>query len=193
MPALFFTVGLLLFVSAALNVATIFRLRHTSSTYASLDQQPLASELPISVGAATLEFVFGKHYNIENDTEWATLIPPHSGRVKLGEMQQEFDVAVYTDLQCLDTIRATYIKVRAGENERSEAAEACLGQIRQAILCTADITLEPTHLICKDGVCPLSGAVATGNHVDHKCRDWTQVRKFVEDNQATWDAGVGRY
>ncbi|KAJ6517136.1 hypothetical protein DFH09DRAFT_1195508 [Mycena vulgaris] len=186
MPTLFLTVGLLLFISASLNVVTLFRLQHVSRAYASFDERPLPSELPFSVGSATLEFLFAKHYNIANDTEWATLIPPNHGRVRLGAEQQEFDVAIYTDLQCLDTIREAYVKMRAGARIRSEAAEACLGQIRQAILCTADITLEPTHIICKDGECPVTGAVASGEFVEHKCRDWAQVRNFVERNQATW-------
>ncbi|KAJ7487018.1 hypothetical protein FB451DRAFT_775893 [Mycena latifolia] len=151
---------------------------------ASFSAQHLPSELPLTVDNAVLEFVFGQHYNIENDTDWATLTPPHYGRVKLGE--QEFDVGMYSDMECLDTIRAAYVAMRGGAQLRSEAAEMCLGQIRQAILCTADPTLERTTIMCKDGVCPLDGAVATGNHVDHKCRDWTQVRAFVEDNQAAW-------
>ncbi|KAJ7661183.1 hypothetical protein B0H17DRAFT_327998 [Mycena rosella] len=185
---LFFAVGLLLLTSASLNVFSTIRLRHASSAYASLNKQPLVSELPLSVRDANLEFIFGKHYDIANDAEWATLIPSNHGRVKLGEAQQEFDVGMYTDLECLDTIRAAYVDMRDGARMRSEAAEACLGQIRQVILCTADITLEPTHIICKDRVCPLSGTVATGEFVDHKCRDWAQVRHFVEGNQATWNS-----
>ncbi|KAJ7127867.1 hypothetical protein C8R44DRAFT_778931 [Mycena epipterygia] len=193
MSTLFLAVGLLLFISATLNVVTVFRLRHTSNTYALSDERPFASELPLSVGAATLEFIFGKHYNIANETEWATLIPPNHGRVRLGAAQEEFDVAMYTDLECLDTIRAIYVQMRDGAQVRSEAAEACLGQIRQAILCTADITLEPTHIICKeDGECLLSGAVASGQFVDHKCRDWVQVREFVEANQASWSVEAGK-
>ncbi|KAJ7881918.1 hypothetical protein B0H13DRAFT_930899 [Mycena leptocephala] len=186
MSTFFLAIALLLCMSATLNVVTIFRLRQTSSAYASLDNGPLPSELPLTVRAATLEFIFGKHYNIVNDAEWATLIPPNRGRVRLGAGQEEFDVAMYTDLQCLDTIRAAYVSMRDGARVPSPAAEACLGHMRQAILCTADITLEPAHVVCKDGQCPLSSAVATGQFVNHRCRDWVQVREYVEANQATW-------
>ncbi|KAJ7605368.1 hypothetical protein DFH06DRAFT_258843 [Mycena polygramma] len=186
MSSLFLPITLLLCVSATLNVLTIFRLRQTSSAYASLDNGPLPSELPLTVGAATLEFVFGRHYNITHDAEWATLIPANHGRVKLGAAQEEFDVGMYTDLRCLDTIRAAYVNMRDGATAPSPAAEACFGHIRQAITCTADITLEPAHVICKNGECPLSSAVATGEFVDHKCRDWVQVRDYVESNQAAW-------
>ncbi|KAF7358518.1 hypothetical protein MVEN_00902700 [Mycena venus] len=186
MSTLFLVIAVLLCVSATLNVFTIFRLRQTASAYASLDNGPLPSELPLTVNAATLEFIFGKHYNIVDGAEWATLIPPNSGRVRLGADQEEFDVGMYTDLQCLDTIRAAYVSMRDGARVPSPAAEACLGHIRQAILCTADITLEPAWVVCKDGECPLKSAVATGEFVDHKCRDWVQVRNYVEANQATW-------
>ncbi|KAJ6535096.1 hypothetical protein B0H19DRAFT_1383331 [Mycena capillaripes] len=194
MSTLFLAVALLLCVSTTLNVFTIFRLRQTSNAYASLDNGPLPSELPLTVGAATLEFVFGKHYNIVNEAEWATLIPANRGRVRLGlgDAKEEFDVAMYSDLECLDTIRAAYVSMRDGARVPSPAAEACLGHIRQAILCTADITLEPAHLICKDGECPLSSAVATGQFVDHKCSDWVQVREYVEANQAAWDVEVAK-
>ncbi|KAJ7101440.1 hypothetical protein B0H15DRAFT_816104 [Mycena belliarum] len=142
---------------------------------------PLPSELPLSLAPAALEFVFGMHYNIENTTEWATLVPPNHGRVRLAGA--EYDIAMYRDLECLDTIRTAYVAMRGGARVRSTAAEACLGQIRQAILCTADTTLERAMVECAEPPCPASAAVATGNHVDHKCRDWSQVRAFVETNQ----------
>ncbi|KAJ7302446.1 hypothetical protein DFH08DRAFT_945649 [Mycena albidolilacea] len=186
MSTLLLSVAVLLCISATLNVFTIFQLRRTSDAYASLNNAPLPSELPLTVGDATLEFIFGKHYNITNDAEWATLIPPNQGRVRLGAEEEEFDVAMYTDLQCLDTIRAAYVRMRDGSRVPSPAAEACLGHVRQTILCTADITLEPAWVTCKDGECPVSSAVATGEFVDHKCRDWVQVRNYVQDNQAAW-------
>ncbi|KAJ7440293.1 hypothetical protein B0H11DRAFT_545345 [Mycena galericulata] len=189
MSALLHSVTALLLISATLNAVTLFRLRDTSTSF---DERPLPSELPLSLRAATLEFIFGKHYNIIDDAAWGTLVPPNRGRVKLGE--QEFDVGMYTDLECLDTIRAAYVQMRDGAQVRSEAAEACLGHLRQAILCTADITLEPAEVICRDdGECPVSGAVASGEFVDHRCRDWTQVRTFVEENQAASGVGAGYY
>jgi hypothetical protein len=159
---------------------------------ASFDNKPLRTELPLTVGPATLEFIFGQHYNIANEAEWATLVPANHGRVRLGADLQEFDVAMYTDLQCLATIRAAYASMRDGARVASPAAEACLGQIRQAILCTADITLEPTTPECDEEKCPLSSAAASGQFVDHKCRDWVQVRNYLEDNQKMWGVEAGK-
>ncbi|KAJ7641812.1 hypothetical protein FB45DRAFT_1022543 [Roridomyces roridus] len=188
MPSILHCVALLLGISATLNVITLYRLRRTPSRSSlNIDEHPLDSELPLPIGAATLEFIFGKHYDIADSTAWATLFPhpEHGGRVRLED--KEFDVGMYTDLKCLDVIRSAYVRMRSGAQVRDEAAEACLGHIRQAILCTADITLEPTKIHCtEDGECPLKGATASGEYLDHRCRDWTQVRQFVEDNQAGW-------
>ncbi|KAJ7187310.1 hypothetical protein C8R46DRAFT_1025187 [Mycena filopes] len=190
---LFFAIGLFLCISATLNVVALFQLHQTSAAYASPDNAPLPSELPLTVNPAVLEFVFGVHYNITNAAEWATLVPPHQGRVRLpvnGEEEEEgeFDVGMYTDLRCLDTIRAAYVQMRDGASVRAPDAEACLGHIRQAVLCAADITLEPAHLSCAEdaGVCPVESAVATGRNVEHRCRDWVQVQEYVERNQAGW-------
>ncbi|KAJ7901281.1 hypothetical protein B0H13DRAFT_1622141, partial [Mycena leptocephala] len=139
--------------------------------------------LPLTIGVATLEFIFGQHYNIADEAEWATLIPANHSRVRLGADLQEFDVAMYTDLQCLATIRGAYASMGDGARVASPAAEACLGQIGQAILCTADITLEPTTPECDREKC---AAAASGQFLDHKCRDWVQVRNYVEDNQKMW-------
>ncbi|KAF9461368.1 hypothetical protein BDZ94DRAFT_1263860 [Collybia nuda] len=179
----------ILLISVSLNVIYLLRLRHTTA-YLSLHDSPLASELPISVSAVTLKFLFGKHYDITKDEEWATLVPENHGRVRLGSAQQEFDVALYSDLQCLDTIRIAFVKMRDGSSVRSPEAERCLGIIRQAILCTADITLEPATLVCQDSEVECTRAEATGDNVDHRCRNWVQVREFVEQNQAGWDVQV---
>ncbi|KAJ6590668.1 hypothetical protein DFH09DRAFT_976151, partial [Mycena vulgaris] len=171
----------LLAASAALNAITLLRV---FVALRPIDEPPLASELPLSVRPAVLKFVFGEHYHYENDTEWATLVPPHHGHVKLGSSQLEFGVAMYSDLQCLDTVRQSIVQMRDGSTAPSRVTEDCLGQLRQAIDCTADITLEPAFVVCDgDGKC---GAGASGDYVDHKCRNWAQVREFVEQNQATW-------
>ncbi|KAJ7225114.1 hypothetical protein B0H12DRAFT_1240693 [Mycena haematopus] len=64
----------------------------------------IASEKALAVEHAVLEFNFGKHYNITDDAEWATLLPPHKGRVKLGIPPEEFDVGLFGYLACLEPI-----------------------------------------------------------------------------------------
>ncbi|KAJ7776912.1 hypothetical protein DFH07DRAFT_877083 [Mycena maculata] len=177
--------SVLLAASAALNAITLL---HVFAPSHLIHESPRASELPLSVGSTVFTFVFGKQYHYENDTEWATLIPPYHGHVKLGSPQLEFGVAMYSDLQCLDTVRHAIVQMRNGSTTSSRAAEDCFGQLRQAIDCTADITLEPAFIVCdSDGKC---GAGASGDYVNHKCHNWAQVREFVEHNQATWSNPV---
>ncbi|KAF8190960.1 hypothetical protein K438DRAFT_2018415 [Mycena galopus ATCC 62051] len=175
-------ISVLLFVSVALNAVTVWRILDT--TPLNFDS-PLALEMPLLVEPAAFVFDFGKHYNIAADEEWASLIPPHKGHVRLGVSRQEFDVGLYSDLACLDTIRRAFILLRNGAHQPFAEAEACLGQIRQAIMCNSDLTLEPASLVCdaNDSCAP----AATGNHLAHRCRNWAQVREFVRDNQASWE------
>ncbi|KAJ7473976.1 hypothetical protein FB451DRAFT_975049, partial [Mycena latifolia] len=80
--------------------------------------------------------------------EWAPLVPVHHGRVRLGSLPQEFDVGMCRDLRCLDTIWSALVGLRDGASGPSRAAEECLGQLRPAILCTADITLAAATVGC---------------------------------------------
>lgn len=146
---------------------------------------PFTFELPVTVEHAVLQFKAADgHYDLFNDLNWAALVPAHQGRVKLGSPQQEFEVGLFSDLACLDTARRTLKKMRDGSREASAVAERCFGQLRQVIECMANITLEPAIIGCDEaGAC---GPGASGDKVDHRCRNWVQVWKFVEENQAAW-------
>jgi len=62
--------------------------------------------------------------------------------------------------------------------------EHCLPFLLQGLLCRADITLEHSAVLEHKGEKDL-GASGVGDV--HRCGgDWAQVRRFVEDNQATW-------
>ncbi|KAJ3825045.1 hypothetical protein EV361DRAFT_950156 [Lentinula raphanica] len=180
-----------------LNVYSIHKIR-TSQAVQNPPIIPLALELPLPLNPVVLNFLFAQHYEITNDTEWATLIPDKGTHVHLPShhSSQEFEVALYHDLHCLNIIRSVFVSMRDGSTAHSPEAEQCLGTIRQAILCTADVTLEPAELVCYDddesdgGLeeeekewCTNVGPEASGNNVDHRCRDWVQVREFVQKNQ----------
>ncbi|KAF8183577.1 hypothetical protein K438DRAFT_1724535 [Mycena galopus ATCC 62051] len=181
MNPLYKAISVLLFTSVAFNAIIAWRILYNTSIPF---DGPLPSEIPLPVKHAALEFNFGQHYHITNDAEWASLLPTHSGRVRLGAANEQFDVGMYSDLACLDTIRRAFLLLRDGARQPFVEAEACLGQIRQAITCNSDLTLEPSVLVCnaKDECAP----AASGNHLAHRCRNWAQVREFVEDNQASW-------
>lgn len=60
----------------------------------------------------------------------------------------------------------------------------CLNFILRAVLCNADTTLEPSFKYKRhDGrIVP----AASGKNVVHRCRDWTMVRSFAENNYRTY-------
>lgn len=56
----------------------------------------------------------------------------------------------------------------------------CLTYLRQLVLCSADTTLE--RAFEAKNVDGRITRAAYGMDITHQCRDWTQVRKYVEDN-----------
>ncbi|KAJ3776388.1 hypothetical protein FB446DRAFT_307696 [Lentinula raphanica] len=197
--SLWFIVLISFLLASMLNVYSIHKIR-TSQALDNSPIRPLASELPVTLNPVVLNFLFAQHYDITNDIEWATLIPDRGTHVHLPlplhHPSQEFEVALYHDLHCLDVIRSVFVSMRDGSRAHSPEAEQCLRTIRQAILCTADVTLEPAELVCYDDDesdggyeeeekewCTNVGPEASGNNVDHRCRDWVQVREFVQKNQ----------
>ncbi|KAK0461628.1 uncharacterized protein EV420DRAFT_1526299 [Desarmillaria tabescens] len=157
----FLTLGIsLLSIGTVLNVLSMLYARHAIPEYASLP-------------ACRKEF---------NDamTEWASLFPPHGGQVLLDGNKYDVRVAFVT----LRDVFNGQSPARAIESVDFEETEYCLDVLRQTVLCTADITLEPGEVVVlSDGSTDMA---ATGNHVDHICKDWAQVREFVEKNQESW-------
>lgn len=67
----------------------------------------------------------------------------------------------------------------------SQHALHCLSYLRQNVLCAADATLEPAFSARDHNTGKLTKA-AYGSGVTHRCRDWTAVRKYVEQNHDEW-------
>ncbi|KAF7357318.1 hypothetical protein MSAN_01327400 [Mycena sanguinolenta] len=134
MTSLHNAISILLVTSLALNALTVWRILRTPPIAFDV---PFASEMPLPVEHAVLHFNFAKHYNITDDAEWATLLPANNGRIKLGVAQEEFDVGLFSDLACLENIRRAFLLLRDGAREPVPEAEACLGQMRQSIMCNA--------------------------------------------------------
>ncbi|KAJ7242467.1 hypothetical protein C8J57DRAFT_1142485 [Mycena rebaudengoi] len=186
MTPLHTSISALLLASIALNALTLLHIFYASgSPPLNHADTPFTSELPVAVEHAVLQFKAADgHYDLFDDLNWAALVHAHQGRVRLGSPQQEFEVGLFSDLACLDTARRALTKMRDGSREASAAAERCFGQLRQVIECMADIALEPAEIGCDEvGAC---GPGASGDKVDHRCRNWVQVRKFVDENQAAW-------
>ncbi|KAK0190440.1 hypothetical protein F5146DRAFT_1000469 [Armillaria mellea] len=191
----FLTLGIsLLSIGTVLNILSMLHARHGIQGYSSFDlhTQGESREFPERINDAVLRFDFG-NYSITSDDEWASLFPPRGGQVLLDGIK--YDISLYLQLKCLDTVRVAFVTLRDVFNSGSathaidsvdfKETEYCLDVLRQTVICIADITLEPGEVVVlPDGSTDMA---ATGNHVEHICKDWVQVRKFVEKNQESWD------
>lgn len=144
------------------------------------------SRLPLLVPTVSMIFNGSDEYGLYAAEDWNSLIPSGHGWVHLGSDYEPFAVSMYHQLHCVEGIRNDIIDAIAGHRLEAPGARShahhCFNYIRQALLCGADIALEAAELIRRP-----NGNLATsssGEEVIHQCRDWTEVRRFVELN---WD------
>ncbi|KAF9463669.1 hypothetical protein BDZ94DRAFT_1258260 [Collybia nuda] len=143
-------------------------------------------EVPIIIEPAMLKVQATEHYNINNDDDWYSTYAPSgygSGSIRLSDTDF-YRPAVYHQFHCLDMLRRSIVHHNwsdvATEHRMERRVHQCLNMIRQAILCNSDTTLEPSYIYgVRDG---RNESAASGLDVPHVCRDWTQVRSYVQSN-----------
>lgn len=142
------------------------------------------SELPLQLDRIVVEFDYGAHYALAAADEWASMFPTNKGRIHLGFEGRMFDIAMYQQLQCLNSLRAAYVAVHDENYPLSHPpanfteAERCIDKLRQAILCTSDPTVDTAHVVARPGGGYTSAS--TGNGIDHRCKNYVKVREVVE-------------
>ncbi|KAI0060043.1 hypothetical protein BV25DRAFT_1828483 [Artomyces pyxidatus] len=117
-------------------------------------------------------------YDPDAGPVWDANLPLGRGYIKLGGHKELFGVAMFHQMHCLVRLRAVF----AGDKDESGHVKHCFNYLRQALLCNADITLEPGESI--DELKPnghVEHIVAGGYDVMHKCRDWRQVWDYMEN------------
>ena len=130
---------------------------------------------------------------MHNEDDWSTIIPNH-GFVLLDSPSEEADengrafyaVSMYHQLHCLNGFRRLTVAAMNGTMSQHNVDHAahCLSYLRQLLLCQADTALEPARLATT-----VSGGktqAVYGEGTTHQCKDWTQVRAFVEKNYQLW-------
>ena len=93
-------------------------------------------------------------------------------------MNRTFLPSMVHQFHCLDVIRVGMATNRTGFMHH---VEHCIRYLRQIILCYSDVTLEPAFSINTDGIWSWG---ASGIGSVHRCKDWTVVRKYLEENPA---------
>ena len=132
-----------------------------------------------------------EHYGLNDSDDWDSLFPDGHGFVYLprdGDLPNEgyYAITMYHQLHCLNGFRHLVINAMANNVTELNIAHAkhCLSYLRQGLLCQADTALEPAEFART-----VNGGTTQAVHGDgttHLCRDWSQVRKWAEDNYPTW-------
>jgi hypothetical protein len=146
------------------------------------------AELPFLVPQAALktDSIVEEMYGIENDAAWASLLSRSKGFVTLGPKNTIYGVAMFHQLHCISALRYGYVAAKRGKLDvldhgiaTEEHFTHCLTYLMQDAVCRADTTLEDTYSVVHNGV----HDVATGGEgVVHRCRDWTAVREYMDEN-----------
>ncbi|THH08336.1 hypothetical protein EW146_g9027 [Bondarzewia mesenterica] len=106
--------------------------------------------------------------------QWASTAPRSIGYVRLGAPQRTLCVSMFHQLHCL---RALRLRIDEGVGSLAHA-QHCLNYLRQMVLCSPDLTLEPFDPLKRDFEVQRTGAT-------HECRDWRTVYAEIDRN---WDA-----
>ncbi len=136
-------------------------------------------QLPLRLPPAGLVLEDGyPHFALRADDEWGTLFPKSGGFTDLGPHNRTFLLSFMHQIHCLDVIRVAYVTNRT---TLVHGVEHCLRYLRQMVLCNADTTLEPTEIGLFNGNWE-PGASGVGSV--HRCKDWTVLRRYMDDHPA---------
>lgn len=166
-------------------VLVLFNLRimlsHTHDAARTFIDDDFPISYPFSLKEVAMFVEDTQHYQLDNHSEWESLIPRSGGFVHLGPDYVPYGLSMFHQFHCLDMIRTSLLSVSASQNASLPLpihTKHCLGYLRQMILCAADTHLEP--------VIPYFPAKAVDSSGLHRCRDWEDVYTEVEKNEKEW-------
>ncbi|OSC96431.1 hypothetical protein PYCCODRAFT_1472646 [Trametes coccinea BRFM310] len=116
-----------------------------------------------------------------SDAEWLALTTPGFGYIRLGPEDRTFVVSMFHELHCLRMLNLAF----NGPNYTSFApVKHCLNYLRQNILCTPNLALEPGDFETKD-------FDVDRTHGVHECKNWDQIYEFVASNYDSFTNRTG--
>ncbi|KAJ7664449.1 hypothetical protein DFH06DRAFT_323729 [Mycena polygramma] len=122
-----------------------------------------------------------RHYAVTGPDaldEWASGTPVGYGYVRLGPESRGFSLAMFHELHCLHVMRLP-LDGKASAHTLGHM-QHCLNYLRQFILCSPNLTLEPVDVLTREFEENRVGAT-------HVCRDWTQMYEEMENNWREWE------
>lgn len=164
----------------SVSIVSLLSLLHTqrSSVHTGWIDADYPPELQVHLPTVGLSIVEGPHFTLHADADWGTIFPaPNEGFIQLGPHKRWFIPSIYHQLHCLDAIRVAYV---VNGSYAPQHTQHCLRYLRQAVLCNADTTLEETEWVENANGTMVPAADGVG--MIHKCRDWTVLRKWMEEN-----------
>ncbi|KAJ7457453.1 hypothetical protein FB451DRAFT_1274931 [Mycena latifolia] len=175
-------------LSTALNVGLLRRVWEVSRGLSGVGRHNteypfIPGEIPDNFRTAALTFEApDSQYPLDDDRKYATIVPSERGFIRLGAEGAPWAVAAYHQAHCVNGIRFAYVASRDGlfKTEKARAGafahvNHCFDVLRQSILCRADTTL-----------IPVGAANQTQAPVTRRCRDFAQVREYIDSNHKFW-------
>ncbi|KAJ8488217.1 hypothetical protein ONZ51_g3685 [Trametes cubensis] len=173
------------------TIATAPRVEWHASDYTYIEDDFPPTLIPLSrlQRDAILTFEDTVHYALNDTAEWESLLPIGSqGFVRLGAEARLFGVSAFHQMHCLLNIQRA-IQTRPANDFDAWHVQHCLNYIRQKVLCASSTRLEPVRQI-KGMEEEEAMAVADGIGLKHQCRDWSVLRREMEENYRHWPEGM---
>lgn len=120
------------------------------------------------------------HYSLtdpEAYDEWLWTAPVGDNHLRLGPQYRLFAVPFFHQQHCLRAIRQALDE--PFDIHAAGHFHHCFNYLRQWMLCSADITLEPGNFIQRNFTRERIGAT-------HTCRDWEPIYDFVGERWFDW-------
>ncbi|KAL4249026.1 ustYa family protein [Abortiporus biennis] len=115
------------------------------------------------------------------DADWLTNSPRGAGHMHFAEISRMMSPSMFHEMHCIRTIRYT---LASGRREGLIASlghvDHCFDYLRRAILCSADLTLEPGDALERDFTLDRVG-------MTHECHDWRAMYAVAEANHDIWE------
>ncbi|RXW17949.1 hypothetical protein EST38_g7902 [Candolleomyces aberdarensis] len=164
-----------------LNVSFIRDLENARWAFLS-DKNGLPRDIPLRVQDAVMVFEPTDHYDVHDVNAWESLSPGLNGwaKVKYGEKDEPFALAMFHRLHCLNFMRYDLTQSKKGVKPTESVIEHenhCYNFVRESLLCGSDITMEPRiveQLACENPSPPSS--------VPHVCKNWVDIHNFIKHN-----------
>ncbi|KAH9852241.1 hypothetical protein C2E23DRAFT_731274 [Lenzites betulinus] len=174
----------IIFILGILSILTSLVPAEKTYTYIGDD---FPAQLPLNLPPAALALSSSDaRFGLDADEDWGTLFPLSDGFTTLRGPSSSpsnypgrtFLISMVHELHCLDVLRVAFVANRTGAAVHTAH---CLRYLRQTVLCRADTTLEPDEPGLRGGRWEHA---ASGVGAVHRCRDWTVLRRWMDDHPA---------